>query len=75
VADIVSPSSKLKDTITKYSLYETFGISYYVIINPEDLSVNAFSLENDHYTIMEKPYIFHLDSSCSISPDFDNVFS
>lgn len=49
VIEIVSPSSLHNDTITKYNLYEKFGVKEYWIVFPEMRTIVINTLENDSY--------------------------
>ena len=74
VVEIISPSSRLKDTITKYDLYEQFGIKYYVIVDPENNSVKCYQLTENLYKEIEAPYEFIISDSCKINVNFNNIF-
>jgi len=49
VLEIVSPSSLHNDTITKYNLYEKFGVKEYWIVFPEMRTIVVNTLENKSY--------------------------
>lgn len=49
VIEIVSPSSLHNDTISKYNLYEKFGVQEYWIVFPEMRTIVINTLENDSY--------------------------
>jgi Uma2 family endonuclease len=60
----------LKDRITKFSIYEKFGIKYYLIVDPEKESVEIYSLEDSIYNLQklspENPFTFSLSEDCNI---------
>jgi Uma2 family endonuclease len=74
VVEILSPSTREKDLITKFELYCSFGVKYYVIADPEDKSITAYLQEDSTYHKMETPFKFLLEDSCKITPDFSEVF-
>ena len=78
VVEILSPSTALKDRHTKFSIYEKFGIKYYLIVDPERESEEIYSLENSKYilqkTSSEIPFIFSLDEDCKIEVLFKNFW-
>ncbi len=70
VVEILSESTALKDRITKFSIYEKFGIKYYLIVDPEKESVEIYCLENSKYILQktspEISFTFSLDDDCEI---------
>ncbi|MBC7885258.1 MAG: Uma2 family endonuclease [Saprospiraceae bacterium] len=77
VVEIISPSSEMKDRNTKYKLYETFGIPYYVMVNPETKTVEIYRLnaakKYEPITEIDSPLV--LDPDCSIVPKWDDAFT
>ena len=49
VVEILSPSSKLYDTVTKYDLYKGFGVTYYLIVDPMLEAVTLHELADGLY--------------------------
>ena len=78
VVEILSDTTALKDRISKYSIYEKFGIKYYLIVDPEKESVEIYFLKNSKYILQtfspEKPFTFSLDGDCSIEVTFKNFW-
>lgn len=75
VVEIISPSSRLKDKITKFELYQNFGIKYYVLIDLDDDSVTAYQLNNEgKYIQMENPLQFDIQVDCKIEPTFSEIW-
>jgi Uma2 family endonuclease len=54
IIEILSPSNKKYDTITKKLLYEKFGVKEYWIVNPENKEVIGFELMQGKYTEFSK---------------------
>ena len=54
VAEILSPATALKDRHTKYSIYESQGIPYFIIITPETEDVEIYELQNGTYQLSGK---------------------
>ncbi|MDE6589462.1 MAG: Uma2 family endonuclease [Oscillospiraceae bacterium] len=50
VAEILSPSTRRHDRLTKFNLYQRAGVREYWIVDPADKSVQVFTLEDGHYT-------------------------
>ncbi len=54
VAEVISPATALKDRHTKYSLYESQGIKYYLLVSPDTEEAEIFELENGSYYLSKK---------------------
>ena len=64
VVEILSPATALKDRHTKFSLYENFGIKYYMIVDEEKEEVEIYCLKNSKYILQKNPweYAFYFSS-------------
>lgn len=51
--EVISPSSRTTDRVTKRALYETFGVQHYWIVDPEIPEVLALQLEEGGYVEQE----------------------
>lgn len=49
--EILSPSTTRADRKVKLTLYARFGVSEYWIVDPEDRSVEVYSLDGDNYRV------------------------
>ena len=49
VIEILSPTTRRRDTWLKYQLYERAGVREYWIVDPESKSVQVFVLDEGHY--------------------------
>lgn len=74
VVEIISPSSRLKDTITKFDLYQGFGIVYYLLVDSEKDTILAYQLQNGKYVQMAEPYSFTMKDGCTIEPNLGSLF-
>ena len=73
VPDIISPTSRIKDTITKFELYKAFRIKYYLLIDPVEKNASLFELSDDEYLLKHDNLVI-LDSECSLDLKFDSLF-
>jgi len=69
VAEILSPSTAIKDKNTKYRIYEEAGVQYYLIIDPDLLNAEVYLLRNGKFELLG---IFNNNESCEISLNIDN---
>lgn len=78
VTEILSPSTALKDRHTKYSIYESQGIKYYIIISPEKEEAEVYQLVNGTYELMQKgnSFLFHFsfEEDCGIDINFEEIW-
>jgi len=78
VVEILSDSTALKDRITKFSIYEKFGIKYYLIADPEKESIEIYFLEDSKYTLQDPAandtFTFTLSDDCQIDLTLQNIW-
>ncbi len=77
VAEVLSPATALKDRHTKYSLYESQGIKYYIIISPDTEEAEIYELENGSYRLSKKGRnILHdfFFEDCKAAVDFKEIW-
>lgn len=77
VAEILSPATALKDRYTKYFIYESQAIRYYLIISPDTEEVEIYELENNNYVQRQKgrdfSYYFSF-GTCKATVDFKRIW-
>lgn len=64
VVEILSPSTGLKDRREKKALYERFGVREYLLVHPEDETVERYSLVEGRYA---GPDVFGWDETMRLS--------
>lgn len=78
VAEVLSPSTALKDRHTKFGLYEQQGVKYYIIISPDIEEVEIYQLENGVYELKEKQrtftFSFIFEDECTATIDFADIW-
>ncbi|MCB0645284.1 MAG: Uma2 family endonuclease [Saprospiraceae bacterium] len=72
VVEILSPSTAIKDKNTKFDIYQNEGVPYYLILDPEQESVDIFQLKNGMYELTTTNQ-FQLED-CTISIDVSQAF-
>ena len=75
IVEILSPSTARKDKTEKYELYQTQGVKYYVMVNPDTKEIELFLLVNGIYTKQDftDNYTFTIDE-CVVNIDFTTIW-
>ena len=77
IFEILSPSTRRKDKVLKYRLYQEAGVKYYCIVDPETSITEIFQLIADKYRgkddTPEEKLTFDL-GPCRIDFDFAEIF-
>jgi len=78
VAEILSPSTAIKDRFTKADLYKSQRILYYIIISLEGGEVEVYELENEGYVLKQKGkdfnYPFSFEGHCQATINFSELW-
>lgn len=77
VCEILSPSTALKDRHTKYNIYQSQKIPYYIIISPITEEVEIYVLRSDVYELKQKGKDIKEEfqfEDCNVSADFSRVW-
>lgn len=77
VIEILSPSTALKDRHTKYALYQSQGIRYYIIVAPDAEEAEVYEFENGNYTLKQKGRAGNYDFSfgeCAAAVNFEEIW-
>ncbi len=76
VVEILSPSTRQKDLLTKFELYQQFGIQYYLIVDP-DIDLVTIYQRNDDGKYEERSgdeINFNLTDGCTIRPNLSIIW-
>lgn len=79
VIEVLSPSTMLKDRNTKFYIYQSQKIPYYLIIDVDKNEIEIYHLKADEKYELEKfspadLYTFILDSDCSVDVVLNNIW-
>ena len=79
IVEVLSRATALKDTTTKFELYECEGVPSYIIIDPDSERAEIFELHDGAYKCVQKVekdgvYRFR-DKECETEIDFKKVFT
>jgi Uma2 family endonuclease len=51
--EVLFPTTALKETLTKYGIYESEGIKYYIIIAPDKQEAEIYELSEGKYQLKQ----------------------
>lgn len=74
IVEIASASTWVKDRNIKYKLYETQGVKYYLLADPEKKTWEAFEWVNGSYRPKEGGHIYQITNDCSLELDLDKIW-
>lgn len=77
VVEILSKSTAIKDRHTKYTLYEDFGVKYYLMADPKKEETEIFHLEDGRYReldIKDSTISIMLDADCNLQINLRNFW-
>ena len=76
--EIISPASQIKDRNIKFNIYQSEGVKYYVIIDPEKQVAEVYELVKKNYKpalkTKDKKFTFKLDG-CDANFDFSKIWA
>jgi Uma2 family endonuclease len=73
VLEILSPQSLLKDRNTKFNLYQSYGVKYYLIANIDKKEIECFQLIDNRYKQTDIK-VFQLSNECSAEVVVSDLF-
>ena len=77
VVEILSPSTALKDRYTKFEIYQSQSIPYFIIISPDQEESEIYEIKNGEYMLMKSghsiSYTFILED-CEAPIDFNEIW-
>jgi Uma2 family endonuclease len=74
ILEILSPSSILKDRNTKFNLYQSYGVKYYLIANVERKEIEYFVLKDNRYQQVNNLREYTLTNTCTADVDIAGIF-
>lgn len=77
IFEVLSKSTAKKDTTVKFELYQSEGVKYYIIVNPDENIAKAYELKEGHYIKMVDATDEHVDfalNECKITVDFNKLW-
>ena len=78
VVEVLSPATAYKDRHLKFSIYESQGIKYYLIISPDTEEAEIYQYQNGAFCLMDKgreiTYSFSFEEDCAATIDFFEIW-
>ncbi len=77
VVEILSPSTAIKDRNVKKQIYQSQGVKYFLIVNPQTKKIEVYELINEAYGLVAstpKNFTFILKDDCKAKVDFSDIW-
>ncbi len=77
VVEILSPSTALKDRHTKFEIYQSQNIPYFIIISPDKEESEIYEIKNGEYILLNSGNSFShtfLFQDCEATIDFNEIW-
>ncbi|MBS1746071.1 MAG: Uma2 family endonuclease [Bacteroidetes bacterium] len=75
ILEILSPQNLLKDRNTKFNLYKSYGVRYYLIADIDRHEIECFQLIDNRYKQMDGINEFMLTNNCSFNVELNILFN
>ena len=69
VAEIISPSSVIRDRKQKYAIYERFGVAEYWLVDVAHQEIEIYALENGQYSLFSAASVLEGTLQSNVLPD------
>jgi Uma2 family endonuclease len=63
----------MKDRNLKFRLYESAGVKYYLMADPDSGKIEVFELTDNQYKEVPDLQVFSLHKGCEISIDLEDI--
>jgi Uma2 family endonuclease len=77
VVEVLSPSTALKDRHSKYEIYQSQGVKYYILVDPDKNEAEVFELNSGEYKMTAKGKDFShsfLFEDCNAAIEFKEIW-
>ncbi len=78
VAEILSPSTALRDRNTKFELYQNEGIKYYLIVDADAKKIEVYQLVNNSYALVNEnaseEFEFTFEEECKAKVNLADIW-
>ena len=73
IVEVFSDATRMKDRNLKFHLYESAGVKYYLMADPDANKIEVFELTDNQYKEVPDLKIFSLQKGCEISIDLEDI--
>lgn len=76
VVEILSPATALKDRNSKYQIYQSQKVKYYIIIDADKNAAEIYLYNNSEYSLtgFKDHFSFSFKNNCSAEIDFTSIW-
>jgi Uma2 family endonuclease len=73
IVEVFSDATRMKDRNLKFRLYESAGVKYYLMADPDSGKIEVFELTDNQYKEVPDLQVFSLHKGCEISIDLEDI--
>lgn len=75
IFEVLSPSTERKDRTEKFELYQSQKVRYYILVNPDNKSIEVYLLESNVYKKQKETPLFTFElEGCTLNFNFDLIW-
>ena len=73
IAEVFSDATRMKDRNIKFRLYESAGVKFYLMADPDSGKIEVFELIDNQYKEVHNPGVFFLHKGFEIKIDLGDI--
>lgn len=73
IVEVFSDATRMKDRNLKFRLYESAGVKYYLMADPDSQKVEIFELRDNQYKEVPDLNVFSMHKGCEIKIDLQDI--
>jgi Uma2 family endonuclease len=73
IVEVFSDATRMKDRNVKFRLYESAGVKYYLMADPDANKIEVFELTDNQYKEVPDLQVFSLHKGCEIRIDVEDI--
>ncbi len=73
IVEVFSDATRMKDRNLKFRLYESAGVKYYLMADPDSGKIEVFELTDNQYKEVPDLQVFSLHKGCEIRVDLEDI--
>lgn len=77
IAEVLSPSTQQRDRSAKFDLYQDERVMYYLMLDPDENTLNVYALDDGNYReqVIDDEIVLDICDGCNLKFPIANLFS